>query len=166
MKKVLGIIAGIVVIIYVISSVKSCYSKEQSRKIIDSGTIYSTKQQNEEIEKLQEELEKYKQQEIINEQEEISMDVEDNAYLIVKFPSDGNYYKEAYDRVTFYSDSTCTEEIDDARFMSPEIDKAQAKNGLEIFCLRLDNGRICYCTESPYLITEKKYNELKTEDNE
>lgn len=166
MKKVFGVIIGIVVLIYVISSVKSCYRKEQSRKIIETGTIYTTKQQDEEIEELQKELEEYKQKAELAEQEEISVEVEDNTYLTLKFPSDGNYYKEAYNRVTFYSDPTCTEEIDNARFMSPEIDAAQAKNGLDIFCLRLDNGKICYCTESPYLITEKKYNEFKTENNE
>lgn len=162
MKKILGVIVGILLLFFIISSVKSCYNKNNSRKILETGIIMkeNTQQQNKEIEELQKELEKYKQQAVLKEQEEISLDVEDNTYLTVKFPYDGNLYKEAYDSVTFYSDPTCTEEIDDVIFMSPEIDTAQAKNGLGIYCLRLDSGEICYCTERPYLITEKKYNEI------
>lgn len=83
----------------------------------------------------------------------------DSTYLNVKFPSDGNYYKEAYDSVIFYEDPTCTIEIENVRFWSPVIDTAKAKNGLDIYCLRLDSGKICYCTQSPYLITEEKYRE-------
>ena len=161
MKKILGVIVGILLLFFIISSVKSCYSKNNSRKILETGTIMKENtQQNAEVEELQKELEKYKQQADLKEQEEISLDVEDNTYLTVKFPYDGNFYKEAYDSVTFYSDPTCTEEINAVIFMSPEIDTAQAKNGLGIYCLRLDSGEICYCTERPYLITEKKYNEI------
>ena len=160
MKKVLGVVVGIIVLIYIIIFVKSCSRKDYSQKILESGTIESTRQQNEKIKELQKEVEKYEQEADLKEQEETSREVEDNTYLTVKFPFDGSYYKEAYDQVTFYSDPTCTEEIADARFMSPEIDTAQAKNGLSIYCLRLDNGEICYCTDSPYLITEKKYKEF------
>lgn len=89
---------------------------------------------------------------------------DDETYIHLKFPSDGSYYKEAYDSVTFYSDPECTKKISNVRFMSPEMDSTQAENGLNIYCLRMDNGKICYCTDSPYLITEAKYNEMhKTE---
>lgn len=85
---------------------------------------------------------------------------DDGTYVSLKFPSDGNYYKEAYDSVTFYSDPECTQKISNVRFMSAKIDSAQAENGLSIYCLRMDNGKICYCTDSPYLITETKYKEM------
>lgn len=84
---------------------------------------------------------------------------DDGTYVSLKFPSDGNYYKEAYDSVTFYSDPECTQKIFNVRFMSPEVDSTQAENGLSIYCLRMDNGKICYCTDVPYLITEAKYKE-------
>lgn len=161
MKKVLGIIVGIIVIIIIISSAKSCFSKKRSQEIVDSGAIYNMKQQNKKIEELEEEIKEYKKDAEVKKQEEESLRIEDKNYLNVKFPSDGNFYKEAYDAVTFYSDSTCTKELKNVRFMSPEVDTAQAKNGLNIYCLRMDNGEICYCTESPYLITEGKYQELK-----
>lgn len=93
-------------------------------------------------------------------EQQVNGGVQDNVYFNLRFPADGNYYKEAYDEVQFYSDPTCTVKISDVRFMSAEVDLRQAENGLEIYCLRMDNGQICYCTEGPYLITEKKYNEM------
>lgn len=96
-------------------------------------------------------------------EQQINGGVQDNVYFNLRFPTDGNYYKEAYDEVQFYSDPTCTVKISDVRFMSAEVDTRQAENGLEIYCLRMDNGQICYCTEGPYLITEKKYNEMHEE---
>lgn len=126
--------------------------KEQVQVNEDEDQIKELQQQLKEANSEKEELEK-KANAIAN----------DGNYLNVKFPSDGNFYKEAYDQVQFYSNSACTIKIDNPRFMSPEIDSAQAENGLNIYCLRLDSGMICYCTESPYLITEKKYNEIKSE---
>ena len=93
-------------------------------------------------------------------EQQISGGVQDNVYFNLRFPTDGNYYKEAYDDVQFYSDPTCTVKISNVRFISAEVDSRQAENGLEIYCLRMDNGRICYCTKEPYLITEKKYYEM------
>lgn len=94
---------------------------------------------------------------------------EDESYMQMKFPSDGNYYKEAYDEIKFYSDVTCTQPIKDARFMSAEIDTGVATNGLQVYALRLDSGKICYCSQNegrPYLVTEQCYNELKAEQAE
>lgn len=93
-------------------------------------------------------------------EQQVNGGVQDNVYLNLRFPTDGSYYKEAYDEVQFYSDPTCTVKISDVRFMSAEVDVRQAENGLEIYCLRMDNGQICYCTEGPYLVTEKKYKEM------
>lgn len=89
----------------------------------------------------------------------------DETYLNIAFPTDGNYYKDAYDEVKFYADSSCTIEVaGKVRFMSATQKQEQAKNGLQIYCLRMDSGKICYCTESPYLITEQKYIEMKNEE--
>lgn len=85
---------------------------------------------------------------------------EDNVYISLKFSTDGNYYKEAYDKIEFYKDPECTIKIFNVRFMSSAVDYGKAENGLEIYFLRMDNGEICYCTERPYLITEKKYKEM------
>ena len=92
----------------------------------------------------------------------------DATYVQLKFPSDGNYYKEAYDEIQFYSDSECgrDDKIFDVRFMSPEVDTVQAEKGFTVYCLRMDSGEICYCTESPYLITESKYIEMHEEAEE
>ena len=97
---------------------------------------------------------------IVELEQHINSGVQDNVYFNLRFPTDGNYYKEAYDEVQFYSDPTCTVKISDVKFMSAAIDSTQAENGLEIYCLRMDNGQICYCTEAPYLITEGKYDEM------
>lgn len=84
----------------------------------------------------------------------------DDTYINNKFPHDGIYYREAYDEVQFYSDMTCTREIYNVRLMSSAIDSCNAKNGLFVYCLRMDDGKICYCTEMPYLVSEGKYEEL------
>lgn len=162
MKKVLVIS---IVLITIIFFAKSCSDSNQNRRLRNQVSVQ--KQENvadeEEIQKLKKHL-KEANKNLIELEQEANEFIEDNNYLNIKFPSDGNYYKEAFDSVTFYSDPTCTEKLDDARFMSPEIDSAQAENGLNILCLRLDNGEICYCTDSPYLITEGKYNEMKEEE--
>lgn len=162
MKKVLVIS---IVLITIIFFAKSCSDSNQNRRLRNQVSVQ--KQENvadeEEIQKLKKQL-KEANKNLIELEQEANEFIEDNNYLNIKFPSDGNYYKEAFDSVTFYSDPTCTEKLDDARFMSPEIDSAQAENGLNILCLRLDNGEICYCTDSPYLITEGKYNEMKEEE--
>lgn len=135
---------------------------------------------NEEIEKLKEELNEQDteklQTRIVELEEELrikSGEITQQAinnisngtyvnYMNTKFPTDGNYYKERYDRVVFYADPTCTNEIYvDLRFLSPAIDESQAKNGLKIYCLERDDGTIVYCTEYPDLITEIEYNESK-----
>ena len=98
----------------------------------------------------------------LQKQSEVGM-TEDSTYLNRKFPSDGKYYKDT-ESVIFYSDPSCTVKIfDELRFMSCYIDSAKAENGLDIYCLRMDNGRICYCTTHPNLVTEKEYNKMKSQ---
>lgn len=163
MKKIVIGVISVLLIIFIIHFLKGCSSKNNSQKIYEYGTRFQQEStdKDKKIEELEKELENYQQQENYEEQEDIIQESKvDNEYLNVKFPYDGKYYKEAYNSVTFYSDSTCTEEIYDARFISAGIDEAQAKNGLIIYCLRLDSGEICYCTQRPYLITEEKYNEM------
>ena len=162
MNKVLGIIILVVVVIFF---AKGCGDSNKKRELQNQITVQNQEnaEEQEEIKRLKQQLEEANK-ELIELEQEVNEIVEDDNYLNVKFPPDGNYYKEAFDEVIFYSDPTCTEKIYDARFMSPKIDSAQAENGLNIYCLRLDNGEICYCTESPYLITEGKYNERKAEE--
>lgn len=84
-------------------------------------------------------------------------------YLQAKFPSDGNYYVDANES-TFYKDSTCTQVVDNPRFMSPNIDEnLEASNGFPVKGLRLDNGDIVYCPRDTgvYLVTEKEWQEYQ-----
>lgn len=101
-------------------------------------------------------------------EQQISSGVEDNTYLRIKFHTDGYYYKNKNDSVTFYFDPTCTEEISEPiRFMSKSMDSDEAENGLAIYCLKMDNGKICYCPQNkgyPDLITEEEYNQIKAEE--
>lgn len=101
-------------------------------------------------------------------EQQISSGAEDNTYLNIKFPTDGCYYKERNDAITFYSDPTCTVKISSSiRFMSQTRDSDEAENGLAIYCLRMDNGKICYCPQNkgyPDLITEQEYNQIKAEE--
>ena len=164
MNKVLGIIILVVVVIFF---AKGCGDSNKKRELQNQITVQNQENaaEQEEIKRLKQQLEEANKELIELElQLEQEIKAEDYNYLNVKFAPDGNYYKEAYDVVTFYSDPYCTKKIYDVRFMSPEIDSARAENGLNIYCLRLDNGEICYCTESPYLITEGKYNERKAEE--
>lgn len=164
MKKVFKVVARLAVITFVIVLLGCNVSKNQ--KIKDQKAIIH--QYEEEYITSTEEIDAESNLEDANKriaelEQQISSGVEDNTYINIKFPSDGNYYKEAYDEVQFYSDPYCTVKLSNVRFMSPNIDNSQAENGLSIYCLRMDNGEICYCTESPYLITEGKYNEMKEE---
>lgn len=166
MNKVLGIIILVVVVIFF---AKGCGDSNKKRELQNQITVQNQENaaEQEEIKRLKQQLEEANKELIELELElqlEQEIKAEDYNYLNIKFAPDGNYYKEAYDVVTFYSDPYCTKKIYDVRFMSPEIDSARAENGLNIYCLRLDNGEICYCTESPYLITEEKYNEMKAEE--
>lgn len=168
MKKFL---VGVIVLVVAITFLKGCGNNRREANLkLRITEIQQEKQEKEEIIQVQEEKIQELQQELQNvkiEKERLEKRTEsaiekDENYLNVKFSSDGSYYKEAYDKVQFYSDSTCTIKLDNVRFMSAEIDYAQAGNGLNIYCLRLDSGIICYCTERPYLITEEKYNEIKS----
>lgn len=94
----------------------------------------------------------------------ISATSKDEIYIKVKFPSDGNFYKEAYDEVQFYSDPECTQEIETPSFISKNVDNAQAKNSLNIYCVLTESGTIVYCTQPPYLITEDEYEESHKEE--
>lgn len=170
MKKFLGLIFIVIIIIIIAKGCASCQSKEESRKIIEAGQRLetTTDEKQEEIEELEQQVKKYKAKIDLLEQG-LDRDIDSAEYLNLKFPSDGNFYKEAYDEITFYTDPTCTIELEtEATFMSPEIDTVEAENGLAIYCLRLYNNEICYCPQNkgqPYLITEEKYNELKAENN-
>lgn len=90
-----------------------------------------------------------------------------NIYIDNKFPFDGHYYRED-GGIKFYEDPPCTKELTgEIRFMSNYPDPDEAENGLQIYCLRLDNGLIVYCTreKGPHLITEEEYREkYETED--
>lgn len=83
------------------------------------------------------------------------------AYLLRKFPFDGNFYKEE-GNIQYYSDTFCTQKIDskNLRFMSFATDYTSAENGLSITCVLTDDWKIVYCTQTPYLVTETEYNEI------
>ena len=89
----------------------------------------------------------------------------DNRYLEIKFPTNGLYYKEAFE-VQYFADPECTKKISDVTFLSPEKDTGRSStNDLPIYILRTEDGGFCYCpqTSSPYLITLEKWNEMQTE---
>lgn len=92
-------------------------------------------------------------------QQQINTGGENNSYLCMKFQIDGIYYKDI-NGIQFYTDPACTKKIKsdkEIRFISYTIDYAQAANGLEIYCLLMDNGQICYCPQIkglPYLVPE------------
>ncbi len=165
----LKVIAVIVLVVWFVSllignSKKSREISKQNKIIHMYETTYLSDESEtaKSISELESQLEAANNR-IVELEQQINGGIQDNVYFDLRFPTDGNYYKEAYDEVPFYSDPTCTIKISDVRFMSSEVDHGQAENGLEIYCLRMDNGQICYCTESPYLITEKKYNEMHEE---
>lgn len=91
--------------------------------------------------------------------------VPDNRYLQIKFPTDGNLYKEAFE-VQYFADPECTKELNDVTFLSPEKDTGRSSiNDLPIYILRTEDGGFCYCPQnsSPYLITEEKWKEMQEE---
>lgn len=162
----LKVIAVIVLVVWFVSLLignsKKSREIDKKNKIIHMyETTYVTEESetSKKISDLESQLEDANIQ-IVELEQHINSGVHDNVYFNLRFPTDGNYYKEAYDEVQFYSDPTCTVKISDVKFMSAAIDSTQAENGLEIYCLRMDNGQICYCTEAPYLITEGKYDEM------
>ncbi len=153
MKKVVKVVGVVMVVIGIIALLKGEWD-EKGRLV--ENTRSTMEEQYEEIQSLKEQI-KEKENKIAELEQQVKT-VEDETYMQLKFPSDGNYYKEAYNEVQFYSDATCTIKIDNVRFMSSYVDTS-AENGLSIYCLRKDDGKICYCTESPYLITENDYKE-------
>ena len=162
----LKVIAVIVLVVWFVSLLignsKKSREIDKKNKIIHMyETTYVTEESetSKKISDLESQLEDANIQ-IVELEQHINSGVQDNVYFNLRFPTDGNYYKEAYDEVQFYSDPTCTVKISDVKFMSAAIDSTQAENGLEIYCLRMDNGQICYCTEAPYLRTEGTYDEM------
>lgn len=75
-------------------------------------------------------------------------------YVFSVFETNGKLYRVEDDSdVQFYSDVTCTNEIQTPRFLSETInDSAVAKNGLNPHSLLAENGTIVYCTEMPCLV--------------
>lgn len=164
--KVIAVIVFVVwfVLLFIGNSSKNRKIDKQEKIIRMYETTYVTGESDtaNKISELESQLEDANSR-IAELEQQINGGVQENVYFNLRFPTDGTYYKEAYDDVQFYSDPTCTVKISDVRFMSAEVDVRQAENGLEIYCLRMDNGQICYCTEAPYLITEGKYNEMHEE---
>lgn len=159
------VLAGVLLVVLLSANSKMNKKIERQKKAIDmyEETYLGTDSMSTKLSELESQLEDANS--IVAELEQkISGMSEDETYLNIAFPTDGNYYKEAYDEVKFYADPTCTIEIKNVRFMSATQKSEQAKNGLEIYCLRMDNGKICYCTQSPYLITEQKYIEMQQDE--
>lgn len=160
----------LLVLIVVFSSViiNSCNSKRKNEELTvqneDAHNDLSSKEK--EVEDLEKKLEKAKNK-IIKLEQKVGKNVEDSVYINLKFSIDGNFYKEAFD-VVYYSDPTCTQIVKEPRFLSSKTDAENADNGLAIYCLRLDNGDICYTprTNTPFLITEAKWQEMKKEEKE
>ena len=160
------LLGGIVFLSSVIMS--SCNNKRKNKELTvqneDVNEHLSSK--DKEVKDLEKKLEKAKNK-IIKLEQKVGKNKDDLVYMNLKFSSDENFYKEAFDTL-YYSDPTCTIIIDNPRFLSSKIDPEEADNGLAIYCLRLDNGEICYTPRknSPYLITEAKWQEMKKEKKE
>ena len=180
-KRVLKVLLWFTVILLIFLTVIKMYDQKttirQQRATIQrhNSSIASLEGSTETVEEIEKAEDSSAEQELeearirITElEQQISSGVEDNTYLSIKLPTDGYYYKNKNDSVTFYFDPTCTEEISEPiRFMSKSMDSDEAENGLAIYCLRMDNGKICYCPQNkgyPDLITEEEYNQIKAEE--
>lgn len=101
---------------------------------------------------------KEKDQTIVNLEQQINSAVEDDTYLSLCFRTYGEYYKEETGEITFYAEPTCETKLEDVRFISRDVDYKDLGNGSYVYCMRMDNGKICYSKEYPRLIDEEFYN--------
>lgn len=140
------------------------FGSEKDISELENDEMESLKQNIISLQKSVEELEKQKGKLTTQKQNVMSdVNVEESVkeYLTRKFPFDGNYYKEAGE-AQYYKDIFCTKKIDskNLRFMSQTTDYTSAENGLSVTCILTSDWQIIYCTESPYLVTEEKYQEI------
>ena len=172
MVKTIGIIAMLMVMVFVLCScISSCSRKNTVKQLQcnldeEKATREELEQQ---VEELQTELAKKTEEADVAKQKQTEVTAGDSSlYLQAKFPSDGNYYVDANENV-FYKDTTCTQVVDDPKFMSPAIDdNVEASNGFPIKALRLNTGEICYCPRDTgvYLVTEQEWQEYLKEQEE
>ena len=166
LKKIFRIGFYVIGILLLIIVVKGCNIQKDLKREVNRRNFLSKKEKmyQQEQKKLKEENEQLKEENKKLQQELANNKGEDSAFMNLLFTTDGEFYKEAYGDVQFYADSSCTQEINNVRFVSAKIISSEAENGLNIYCLRMDNGEICYCTKSPYLITEGKWEEMQEEE--
>ena len=76
-------------------------------------------------------------------------------YIDAVFPKNGTYVLREGSEVQFYSDVTCTKEIETPKFSSSMVnDSAVDKNNRRPHSLRTTDDRIVYCVDWPDLIDE------------
>ena len=76
-------------------------------------------------------------------------------YIDAVFPKNGTYVLREGSEVQFYSDVTCTKEIETPKFSSSMVnDSAVDKNNRRPHSLRTTDDRIVYCVDWPDLVDE------------
>lgn len=73
-------------------------------------------------------------------------------FIDIKFPEDGNKYKATNKKIRFYTDSSCTQEIQDEVIITSPIvdDEIKAPNGIGVCGVR-SNDTVIFSVEYPYL---------------